>query len=95
MPRTKSAIRAARVSEKREARNRSVKTASKSAIIKAEKAIAGSDPEAAKKEVRSAESSIDRAMKKNVIHPNTAARRKSRLAKKLAKSTGATTKKES
>ena len=85
MPRIKSAMKAVRVSQRREEHNRSMKTASKTAIAKAEKAIASNDLEVARKEVVLAFSTLDKAAKKKIMHPNTAARRKSRLAKKLAK----------
>lgn len=59
-----------------------VRSATKSVAKKAEAAIAGSDPEAAREAVRIALSNLDRAAKKGVIHANAAARRKSRLASK-------------
>ena len=45
-------------------------------------AIAGGDPEAAEY-VRRAQSALDRAARRRVIHPNAAARRKRRLAARL------------
>lgn len=76
---TRSAAKAHRQSVKRRIRNRAVKSATKTAIKKATMAIASGDPEAARTAVRDALSALDRAASKGVIHPNNAARRKSRL----------------
>ena len=46
---------------------------------RAAEAIAGGDMDAARNAVRTALSALDRASQKGVIHPNNAARRKSRL----------------
>jgi len=51
--------------------------------------IAGKDIESAKSEIGDALSALDRAAGKGVIHPNNAARRKSRLMKALNKATAA------
>jgi small subunit ribosomal protein S20 len=78
-------MKAARVAEKRQMRNKSVRSATKTAITKAEKLIASDDLESAQKAVTTSISTLDRAAKKRVIHPNTAARRKSRLVRRLNK----------
>jgi len=52
-------------------------------ITKAEKLIFSGELEAAREAVLVAVSSLDRAAEKGVIHPNNAARHKSRLMKKL------------
>ena len=84
MANTKSAIKQIRVSERKRQRNRPVKTRVKNALGKAVTAIAGDvaaeDTLAA---VTEAISQLDRAASKGVIHANNAARRKSRLMKKL------------
>jgi small subunit ribosomal protein S20 len=85
LPRTKSAERAARVSEKRRVVNRSIKSATKTHITSAEKLISENKLEPAREAVKKAVSALDRAAKRKVLHPNTAARRKSRLTKKLNK----------
>jgi small subunit ribosomal protein S20 len=82
--RTKSGQKAARASKRKQARNRSMMSATKTYVAKAEKLIQGSDEKSAKAVVE-AVSHLDKAAKKNVIHPNTASRRKSRLMKKLNK----------
>jgi small subunit ribosomal protein S20 len=83
LPGSKSAEKAARVSERKRIRNRSVKSAIKTKITKSEKFIAGSELESARAAVAETISDLDRAVKKGIIHRNTAGRRKSRLMKKL------------
>lgn len=76
---TRSAAKAHRQSIKRRLRNRAVKSETKTAIKAATEAIASGDINAARDAVRAAVSSLDRATKKGVLHPNNAGRRKSRL----------------
>jgi small subunit ribosomal protein S20 len=76
---TRSAAKAHRQSLKRRIRNRAVKSATKTTIKRSVEAIAGGDREAAREAVRTALSALDRAAQKGIIHPNNAARRKSRL----------------
>jgi small subunit ribosomal protein S20 len=76
---TRSAEKAHRQSIKRRLRNRAVKSATKSAIKRANETIAGGDIDAAREAVRTAISALDRAAQKGVVHPNNAGRRKSRL----------------
>ena len=92
MRRTKSGQKAARASKRKQARNRSIKSAVKTFVAKAENLIDNGETEPAKKTVSEAASLLDRAAKKKVIHPNTASRRKSRLTKKLNKAASAGTK---
>jgi small subunit ribosomal protein S20 len=66
-------------------RNRSGRTFVKTSIAKAEQLIAAKDTEAAKDEVVKAASALDKAAQKGIIHPNQAARRKSRLMRRLNK----------
>jgi small subunit ribosomal protein S20 len=81
---TKSALKQIRVSERKRLRNRPVKTRVRNAIGKAVTSIAGrAAAEDALAAVTEAISQLDRAASKGVIHPNNAARRKSRLMKKL------------
>lgn len=77
----KSALKAHRQSLKRRARNRIVKGHVRGAIKRTRAAIAAGDLAAAQEYLREAVSNLDRAAKKGVIHPNNAARRKSRLMK--------------
>ncbi len=83
MPHIKSAQKQARASERRRLRNKPVRSQSKTNITKAEKLIFSGEGEAAREAVTAAISSLDKAAEKGIIHPNNAARRKSRLMKKL------------
>jgi len=74
LPNIKAAEKWVRQSEKRELRNRDVKTRLKTLFKKAK--VAG-DTAAAP----GVESQFDKAAQKGIIHPNKAARKKSRLAK--------------
>jgi len=76
---TRSAAKAHRQSVKRRIRNRAIKSATKTAVKNAGLAIAGGEVETARLAVRNALAALDRAAAKGVIHPNNAARRKSRL----------------
>jgi small subunit ribosomal protein S20 len=69
--------------ERRRVRNKSVRSAVKTSLTKAEKLISKKEAEATSAEIVQVISTLDRAAKKGVIHPNQAARRKSRLMKKL------------
>jgi small subunit ribosomal protein S20 len=78
----KSAKKRIKVIEKKTLRNKMVKSRAKTAIKKAINAISvGTDSVDAV--FRSAISEIDKAVSKGVYHRNTAARKKSRLAKLL------------
>ncbi|MFH0768942.1 MAG: 30S ribosomal protein S20 [Chloroflexota bacterium] len=83
MPVTKSAKKQVRVAERRRVRTKSVRSLSKTNIDKAERFIFAGELETAQKAVVAAISSLDKAAEKKIIHPNNAARRKSRLMKKL------------
>ena len=83
MPHSKSAQKRVRVAEKKRARNKSVRSQAKTNITKAERLVFSGELEMAKEAVVAAISSLDKAAEKGIIHPNNAARRKSRLMKKL------------
>ena len=73
-----------------------MRSAVRSALGAAEKLAPGASPEALvlarTAAVRKAASELDKAARKRLIHPNAAARNKSRLAKRLAmEKTGDTT----
>jgi small subunit ribosomal protein S20 len=76
---TRSAEKAHRQSLKRRLRNRAVKSATKTAVKKANAAILGGDLDAAREATRAAIIQLDRASQKGVLHANNAARHKSRL----------------
>ena len=78
----KSAEKRARQSEKKNLRNRTVKSQVKTSVKKVLSAVSENDENAASV-LDMAKSAIDKAAKKGVIHKRTAARKISRLAKKI------------
>ena len=85
MPVSKAAQKQARVDEKRRLRNKSIRSLCKTNTTKAQRLIFSGEPEPAREAVVAAIISLDKAAEKGIIHPNNAARRKSRLMKKLNK----------
>jgi small subunit ribosomal protein S20 len=83
LPHSKSVQKRMRGAEKRRVRNKSVRSQTKTNITKAERLIFSGELETGKEAVVAAISSLDKAAEKGIIHPNNAARRKSRLMKKL------------
>jgi len=79
----KSAQKQVRVVERRQSRNKSVRSQCKTNITKAEKLIFSGELESARAAVVAAIGSLYKAAEKGIIHPNNASRRKSRLMKKL------------
>ena len=79
------ALKTARVQERRRLINRSVRTRSRTFEKKADKAISAGDPIEASAAAVEAFSALDKAARKGVVHKNTAARHKSRIAKRLSK----------
>jgi small subunit ribosomal protein S20 len=80
---SKSAKKRILVAERRRVRNRPFRSAARTLVKKAELAIASGDQAVAQQAVLQATSTLDRVCAKGVIHPNNAARRKSRLMKKF------------
>ena len=83
MPNIKSAIKRVKVSEKKNLRNRMIKSSMKTSLKKFDAAIAAGTADAAL--LSSTQGAVDKAATKGVIHKNAANRKKSRLAKRLAK----------
>ena len=83
MPNIKSAIKRVSVIEKKTLRNNMIKSEYKTAVKKCEEAISAGDLEKAEALFSQATKKIDQACSKGVIVKNTAARKKSNLAKKL------------
>lgn len=81
MPNIKSAIKRVKVSEKANAANSQAKSAVRTAVKKAEAAIA-TGAENKQELLQAAFKSLDKAATKGLIHKNAAARKKSRLAKR-------------
>ncbi len=83
MPNIKSAKKRVKIIEKKTLRNNMIKSGYKSAIRKFEEAVETGNKEEAKNLFTQAVKKIDQACTKGVIVKNTAARKKSNLAKKL------------
>lgn len=81
MANIKSQIKRNRTNEKRHERNKAVRTALKTSTKKVHAAVTEGDAEAAATLAREASRALDKAASKGVLHPRTAARKKSRLAK--------------
>ncbi|WP_435006847.1 30S ribosomal protein S20 [Tundrisphaera lichenicola] len=81
MPTTPSAIKRLKQSLKRRMHNRITKKIIKTLIKRSMAAIAVQDFEKAEADFRAATAKIDKAGVRRVLHPNTAARRKSKLAR--------------
>ena len=84
MANIKSQIKRNRQNEKRRVRNKSVKSALKTAVRKFHESAAGGDVEATTVLLRDAARKLDKAASNGIIHPNQAANRKSAIAKRLA-----------
>lgn len=83
MANTRSSRKAARVSERRHRYRRPVLSALRTSIRKARELIAAGESDEARQAVVAAVSALDRATGKGVVHRNNAARRKSRLMRRL------------
>ncbi len=83
MPNIKSAKKRVKVIEVKTMRNKMVKSSLRTSIRKYEAALADGNKELAAATYREAVAKIDKAVKKGVMHKNTAARRKSRYTRLL------------
>jgi small subunit ribosomal protein S20 len=83
MANTLSAKKAARKIERRAAVNRSRRSQMRTYVRKVEEAIAAGDHGAAAAAFRVAEPLVIRAAQKGIVHPNTAARKVSRLSRRI------------
>lgn len=83
MPNIKSAIKRVSVIEKKTLRNNMIKSGYRTAVKNFEAAVAEGDVKKAEALFSEATKKIDQACTKGVIVKNTAARKKSNLAKKL------------
>jgi small subunit ribosomal protein S20 len=82
-----SALKRARQTTKRTATNRANTSQLRSSLRELREVLAKADKATAEKTYRETVSSLDKAIQKGVIHKNTAARYKSRLAARVAKVT--------
>ena len=85
MPNIKSAIKRVKVNEKKNLRNRIVKSKIKTAIKKFDAELAA-NPASAGAQYSVTASAVDKAGSKGILHKNTANRKKSRMAKRMAAS---------
>jgi len=83
LPNIKSAIKRVKVSDKKNLRNRMVKSQMKTQLRKFDDAISAGNADV--KVLAATQGAVDKAASKGVIHKNAANRKKSRLAKQLNK----------
>lgn len=86
MPRIKSAIKRVEITKRNNERNKSWKSAIRTVSTAVTKAGKTGDAKTSAQALESAYSVIDRAVAKGIVHKNTAARKKSRLAHSLTSS---------
>ena len=82
MANIKSQIKRVKTNEKRRQRNKSVRSAVRTAVRKFREAVEAGDTEQAATLQRAASRALDKAASKGVIHKNQAANRKSAMAKR-------------
>jgi small subunit ribosomal protein S20 len=85
----KSSVKQARQNIKRRTRNRYFEATSRTFVKKARLQLATGALKEAETTVQQAVKALDKAAQKKIIHPNNAARRKSRLVKALNKAKAA------
>ena len=78
-----SALKRARQTEKRTARNRASKSRLRTSLRHMREALASGNPESAEQAYRKTVSALDKSVQKGLIHDNTASRYKSRLSARL------------
>lgn len=78
-----SALKRARQTEKREARNRANTSHLRSSLRDLRESIDKGDKTTAEQQFRQTVSALDKAIQKGVLHENTASRYKSRLSARL------------
>ena len=84
MAHTRSAAKRVRQNAARRARNKARRSALRTQLKKTKAAITGGNADSAQAEVLKVVKALDTAASKGLIHKNQAARRKSRLARKIA-----------
>ena len=85
MPNIKSAKKRVLISKAENERNKAAKSALKTVVKKFDAAVAAGDKELADGAFKAAVKSVDKAVKKGILHKNTAARKKSSMAVKMNK----------
>ena len=81
MANIKSQVKRIRTNEKAEARNKSARSAIKTAVRRFRDAVAAGDQKAITSELVAANKKLDEAVSSGVLHRNNAANKKSALAK--------------
>jgi len=89
MANIKSQKKRIKTNEKRRRRNASIRSRMKTMVKKAILSLSSTDEKLREMAIKNAISAIDRACSKGVIHRNAAARRKSRLMRKVNKALNA------
>lgn len=84
MPNTKAQKKTMRMDAVRRDRNRAFRTRLHTALVGAEKGISAGEKAAAEASMRGAIVRLDKSVTKGIVHPNKAARKKSRLMRRLA-----------
>jgi len=87
MPRRKTSLKKKRQDKKKHLRNLTIKQQLKKTVKKFLALLSAKDTKEAKALLGKVFSQLDKAAKKNIIHPATANRRKSRLTKRLTHAT--------
>ena len=85
MANIKSQIKRVKTNNKAQARNKSVSSSVKTAVRKFREAVVKGDAATTTAELRAASKALDVAVAKGVVHRNTAANKKSSMAKAAAK----------
>jgi small subunit ribosomal protein S20 len=85
MPNRRAAIKRLRVDKKRRLRNIKIKNELKKTLKKFQALLSAKNINEAKATLGKVYSLLDKAAKKKIIHPNTANRKKARLARKTLK----------
>ncbi|MFA5117776.1 MAG: 30S ribosomal protein S20 [Candidatus Omnitrophota bacterium] len=83
MPKRKASLKRIRVDKKRHQRNVKVKKELRKNLKKLQSLVASKNTAEAKVNLVKVYSLLDKAAKKNIIHPKTADRKKSRLTKSI------------
>ena len=85
MPRRRTSLKRNRQNQKKHLRNLKVKIQLKKTLKSLQELLNTKNLEEAKKVISKVFSQLDKAAKKNIIHPKTASRKKSRLMKRINK----------
>lgn len=85
MPNIKSAKKRVELSRKQNEKNKAEKSALKTSLKKFEAALASGDKTQADGAYKAAVVTVDKAVRKGILHKNTAARKKSSMTLKLNK----------